>query len=156
VIFFCKNRSTLLIFCDWNIIIYYILWLCSPARGFLITHNDAPHLVGPLWTSDQLVAKTSTWQHNTHNRQTSMPPVGFEPTKAVSERPQTYASDRAVTGPGDWNINVAIYPKLIFTLNALRFKRNKIVQQGQGTILYCPVLKCVYLHLANKFLQYNT
>ena len=29
-------------------------------RGFLITHNDAPHLVGLLWTSDQSVAETST------------------------------------------------------------------------------------------------
>jgi hypothetical protein len=27
---------------------------------FLITHNDAPHSVGLLWTSDQLVVKTST------------------------------------------------------------------------------------------------
>jgi hypothetical protein len=25
-----------------------------------ITHNDAPQLVGPLWTGDQLVAETST------------------------------------------------------------------------------------------------
>jgi alkylhydroperoxidase family enzyme len=32
----------------------------------LITHNDAPHSVGPLWTSDQLVAKISTWQHTTN------------------------------------------------------------------------------------------
>jgi len=29
-------------------------------RGFSITHNDAPPLVGLLWTSDQLVAETST------------------------------------------------------------------------------------------------
>jgi hypothetical protein len=34
--------------------------------------------------------------HDTHNRQTSMPPVGFEPTILVSERPQTHALDRAV------------------------------------------------------------
>ena len=27
--------------------------------------------------------------HNTHNRQTSMPPVGFEPTISAGERPQT-------------------------------------------------------------------
>jgi hypothetical protein len=33
------------------------------SRGFLITHNDAPQSVGILWTSDQLVAETSTWQH---------------------------------------------------------------------------------------------
>jgi len=36
---------------------------------------------------------------NTHNRQTSMPPVGFEPTISAGERPQTYALDRAATGP---------------------------------------------------------
>ena len=36
--------------------------------------------------------------HNTHNRQTSMHPVGFEPTISAGERPQTYALDRAATG----------------------------------------------------------
>jgi hypothetical protein len=35
------------------------LWLPRP-RGFLITHNDAPHAVGLLWTSGQLFAETST------------------------------------------------------------------------------------------------
>jgi hypothetical protein len=30
------------------------------SRGSLITHNDAPQSVGILWTSDQLVAETST------------------------------------------------------------------------------------------------
>ena len=29
-----------------------------------------------------------------------MPPVGFEPTISVSERPQTDALDRAATGTG--------------------------------------------------------
>ena len=38
--------------------------------------------------------------HNTHNRQTSMPPVGFEPTTSAGERPQTYALDRSATGTG--------------------------------------------------------
>ena len=33
--------------------------------GFLITHNDASQSVGLLWTSDQFVAETSTWQHTT-------------------------------------------------------------------------------------------
>jgi hypothetical protein len=41
------------------------LWLLR-SRGFLITHNDAPKSVGLLWTSDHLVAETSTWQHSTH------------------------------------------------------------------------------------------
>jgi hypothetical protein len=30
------------------------------SRGFLITHNDAQQTVGLPWTSDQLVAETST------------------------------------------------------------------------------------------------
>jgi hypothetical protein len=38
--------------------------------------------------------------HNTHNRQTSMPPVGLEPTILVSERSQTHALDRTATGIG--------------------------------------------------------
>jgi hypothetical protein len=35
------------------------------SRGFQVTHNDAPQSVGLLWTSDQLIAETSTWQHTT-------------------------------------------------------------------------------------------
>ena len=41
--------------------------------------------------------------HNTHNRQTSMPPAGFEPTISAGERPQTYALDRTATGTGKQN-----------------------------------------------------
>jgi hypothetical protein len=59
------------------------LWPPRP-RGFLITHNDAPHSVGLLWRSYQPVAESSTWQHT---QQTTMPPVGFEPTIAAGERP---------------------------------------------------------------------
>jgi hypothetical protein len=38
---------------------------------------------------------------NTHNRQISMPPMGFEPTISACERPQTYALDSASTGTGN-------------------------------------------------------
>ena len=39
-------------------------------QGLLIhevprSHNDTPQSVGLLWTSDQFVAETSTWQHTT-------------------------------------------------------------------------------------------
>jgi hypothetical protein len=37
--------------------------------------------------------------HNTHNRQTSMPPVGFETVISGGERPQTYALDLRLLGP---------------------------------------------------------
>jgi len=37
---------------------------CPRSWGFL-DHNEARQSVGLLWTSDQLVAETSTWQHTT-------------------------------------------------------------------------------------------
>jgi len=65
-------------------------------------HTQRLTTVAFLWTRDQLVAETSTWQHvNTHNRQTSLSPVGFETTISAGERPKTYALDRASTGTGD-------------------------------------------------------
>ena len=67
------------------------------SQGFCITHNDTLQSVGLLWTSDQPVAETSTWQHTTL---TSMPPVAFEPTISAGERPQTHALDRAATETG--------------------------------------------------------
>ena len=50
--------------------------------------------------------------HKTHNRQTSMPRVGFEPTIPVGERPQTYALDRAATGTGK-AINITVYKSFV-------------------------------------------
>ena len=57
------------------IYIYIYIYFCSAATqrgswsphawGFLITQKDALQSVGFLWTSDQLVAETSTWQHTT-------------------------------------------------------------------------------------------
>jgi len=38
--------------------------------------------------------------YNSHSRETSMPPVGFEPSVSAGEWPQTYALDRAATGIG--------------------------------------------------------
>jgi hypothetical protein len=38
--------------------------------------------------------------HNTHNRQTSMSPAGFEPAISASEQKQTHALDRAATAIG--------------------------------------------------------
>jgi hypothetical protein len=38
--------------------------------------------------------------HNTYNKQTSMPLVGFKPTISAGERLQTHALDCAATGIG--------------------------------------------------------
>ena len=68
-----------------------------------ISHNEAQQSVGLLWTSDQQVAETSTWQHTTLTTDTFMPPplpAGLEPTISTGERPQIRVLDRAATGTG--------------------------------------------------------
>jgi len=58
-----------------------------------MTHNTQQS-VWLLWTSDQLVAETTSWHHthNTHNRETSMPPAGFETTISAGERQHSYGT----------------------------------------------------------------
>ena len=64
------------------------------------SHSNTRHSVGLLWTGDQPVAETSTWQHTslTRDRYSCPPPVGFEPTIPARERRQTHALDRAGKG----------------------------------------------------------
>ena len=52
----------------------------SSHTTYLITHSDAPQSVGLLWTNDQSVAETSTWQHTTLTTDKHpCPRVVFEP-----------------------------------------------------------------------------
>ena len=90
------------------IYIFFLLWRCDLTRvmasSFLrfLDHTQRRNTVGrtPLdeWSARRRDLYLTT--HNTHNRQTSMPPVGFEPTISAGERRQTYALDRAVTETG--------------------------------------------------------
>jgi len=87
---------------------FFLLWRCDSTRviasSFLrfLDHKQRRTTVGrtPLdeWSDRRRDLYLTT--HNTHNRQTSMTPVGFEPTISAGERPQTYALDRAATGTG--------------------------------------------------------
>ena len=91
-VFFKKNHS-------------FYLWLllpthcrCRPSLLHLITLSDTHTHGGPPlgeWSAHRRDLYLTT--HNTHNRQTPMPPVGFEPTIPASDRPQTHALDRAAT-----------------------------------------------------------
>ena len=87
---------------------FFFLWRCDPTRAMassftrFLDHTQRRITVGrtPLdeWSARRRDLYLTT--HNTHNRQTPMPPVGFEPTISAGERPQTYALDRAATGTG--------------------------------------------------------
>ena len=90
------------------LLILIFLWRCDPTRlvasSFLrfLDHAQRRTTVGrtPLdeWSARRRDLYLTT--HNTHNRQTSMPPMGFEPTISAGERLQNYALDRAATGTG--------------------------------------------------------
>ena len=69
------------------------------------------HSAGLPWTRDQPAADASKCStHSIHKRQTSMPPDGFEPAVPAGKRPQTYASDRAVTEIGENATHSAVTP----------------------------------------------
>jgi hypothetical protein len=79
--------------------------------GSLITHNDAPQSVGLLWTSDQLVAETSTWQHTTHttdNRLNIHAPGGIR----THDRSRRAAVDLSLRPSGYWERHSKTLPTL--------------------------------------------
>jgi hypothetical protein len=89
---------------EWNSNFFYFARQPSMGHGLLIHEDSISHTtintVGrtPLdeWSARRRDLYLTT--HNTHNRQTSMPPMGFKPTILARKRPQTYALDRVATG----------------------------------------------------------
>jgi hypothetical protein len=72
--------------------------------------------------------------HNTHNRQTSTSPVGFEPTISAGERPNTYVLDSAATGTGTLHEYLIIFT--IISPSVLLRMRNvsdKSCRENQNT-----------------------
>jgi len=81
--------------------------------------------------------------HNTHNRQTSMLPVGFELTVSAGERLQTYVFDRAATGDGKWSILLSLNCNKLLGV-WVYCKSDDITVQYTG---YCAILQyTVVLH----------
>ena len=88
--------------------VHFFLWRCGPTRArassFMrfLDHTKRRTTVGrtPLdeWSDRRRDLYLTT--HNTHSRQTSMPPAGFEPTISAGERQQTCPLDRAASGTG--------------------------------------------------------
>jgi hypothetical protein len=85
--------------CFWR---YSPQWARASSFTRCLDHTQRRTTVGrtPLeeWSARRRDLYLTT--HNTHKRQTSMLPVGFEPTISAGERPQSYALDRAATGTG--------------------------------------------------------
>ena len=86
-----------------------LIWHNSPqlarASSFMrfLDHTQRRNTVGrtPLneWSARRRDLYLTT--HNSHNRQTSMAPVGFESTISAGEGPRTYGLDRTANGTGN-------------------------------------------------------
>jgi hypothetical protein len=106
------------------------------SRGFVITHNDAPQPVGLIWTSDQFVAETSTWQHT---QQTYIHAPGGILTHDCSMRA---ALDLSLRPRGHWDrhlqrntspISVLYFMSLIF-----RTKCNVTTMERANSLAFVP------------------
>ena len=116
-----------------KVMLLFFIWHNSPqwARASSFTrfldHTQRRTTVGrtPLdeWSARRRDLYLTT--HDNHNRQISMPPVGFEPTIPASERPQTYALRRR----GHWDRQVMLYT---VKKNCLFFAKANMIGKNVG------------------------
>jgi hypothetical protein len=110
------------------------------SHGFLDHTHDAPQSVGLLWTSDQSVAQTSTWQHTTLTTDIHAP--GGIRTHNLSRRA---AAELRFSSRGhwDWHIHVIQHtqPKNVVTssssiqlMRVLSFFRRKVKVKVKFTL----------------------
>jgi hypothetical protein len=73
------------------------IWVMSSLFLRFLDHTQRRTTVGRTPLDKRSARHTNLYliTHNTHNRQTSMPLVGFEHATPTSEWPQTHALDRA-------------------------------------------------------------
>jgi hypothetical protein len=86
-------------------VLFYLLRFSVSVSRFVVSfdHTERHTTVGRTPLDEGSARRRDlylTTTHSTHNRETSMPPVGFEPTILASERPKTHALDCTVTGIG--------------------------------------------------------
>ena len=118
------------------------------SRSHTIIHND---------TKARSMTSLNEWSargrgrhlHNKHNRRTSVPSAGFVFMIPAIVRPQTYGSDRMVTGMGIWKIyprdlDLEVTDKVTKDRKILsRAMREKLSRSTQYSILYNTKKKVV-------------
>ena len=127
------------------IYIFFFLWRCSQTRAMassflrFLDHTQRRTTVGrtPLDEGSARRRDLHLTTLNTHNRQTSMLPVGFEPTISAGERLQTYTLDRAATGTGSRQ-----YIQLSNRYCWLLASKQTAVSVWQMPVAVCTVLNC--------------
>ena len=101
------------------------LWRCGPTQS--MASSFLRFLDHTQWHTTVSKTPLDAWSarrrdlylitRNTHNRETSMPPVGFEPIIPAGKRSYTCALDRTATGTGQrvslLHINIEITSPLL-------------------------------------------
>ena len=101
----CTLNSMRMVYCDAESSFFAVALRPNAGHGLLIlevfeiTHDNAPQSVGLLWTSDQLIAETSTWWHTTLTTDKHDAPGGIR-THDLSRRA---AADLRLTPCGHWD-----------------------------------------------------
>jgi len=88
--------------------------IIEDSRSHSVLHTSLGRTILDEWSARRRDLYLTT--HNTHNRQTSMPPAVFEPKIPASERTQTHALNRAALG----SVKLCFYIlKILLTCNLL-------------------------------------
>jgi hypothetical protein len=109
--------------------------------------------------------------HNSHNRQTSMAPSGFESTISAGERPQNFALDHSAAGTGfDW-LEVVCFDRhrtgeWILQLVLFSVRTNRCSTTYTRAMLYgiltpqvhlvCPFFASIRYLFTNRFAENKT
>ena len=169
------NCKLMIIQCNISTTCFCFLWCCGPMRAMassflrFLDHTQWRITVGrtPLdeWSARHRDLYLTT--HNTNNRQTSMPLVGFEPMISASERPQNYALDRAATGtgnistttlsncPDDQMLHSAHWPNILPVLTLVPHTDSRSSPSQSPSIRTAPVT-CHFLSWINTVLSSET
>ena len=120
----------------WGLHFTALWWALASSLTRFLDHKQRRTTVGRIPLDEWSVRRRDLYltTHNTHNRQTSMPRVGFEPTISACERPKTYALDHAATGTGKQAVYVTIFPE---TLNSIAIDLDFGVTQKDSSSLTC-------------------
>jgi hypothetical protein len=135
-----KKYNASVVWIAWNLDLFHCVffvcfWSNSPqwARASsykrFLDHTQWHTTVGrtPLdeWSAHRRDLYLTT--HNTHNRQTSMPPVGFEHIITAGEWPQTFALDPTATRISVSSCSVLNSPNICFCFS--KFEWLKLISQ---------------------------
>jgi hypothetical protein len=123
---------------------------------------DTPQSVGLLWTSDQLVAETSTWQHTTNTTDIHAP-CGIRthnPSKRAAEDPRLRPRghwDRQISYLGWLNLIISFWVYIKHTCDKCKEKKKKakcvwsVTGNNLNRLSGCldPVVCCFFSTLIN-------